>query len=185
MARNTVEIDEAEFAANRNLASLVQEMQGNPAARKLLEQAVKTVRPNARSPITEYQNETEERVMARVEARLAERDGKQADEDRQAQFRRQWEAQKAALREQGHSEETIAKIEAHAAAEGIPVLRAAALDYLKQNPPTSSGTGRWNFFEQPAEGGDEYVKSLLANKGDDGGSVDSQVQRALDGARGR
>jgi hypothetical protein len=178
-----VDIDEAELAANRQLASLVAEMQANPKSRKILEQAVKEIRPNAVAPVTTYQNE----VLDEFERRLDAREARKAAEDQQKQFAAQWESQKAELRKQRYLEDRITEAEKFAIENGIANLEAAMSLLDKKFPAATiaSPSSSWNFFEQPTEGGEQFVKDLLGNKGEDERGLSKQIAQALKDARGQ
>ena len=183
-----VQIDEADLLQYRQLHGAAQAILANPESRKLLQKAQKIVNPQARIPEVEI----EERVQAEVGGVREElaKLTKRLDEDAQArqttaqaaEITATWDKQKADLRRRGFTDDGIRKIEEHALAESIPNLRAAANDYLAQNPPPApeapSGFGSWDFFGEAREK-DTYVEKMIEARGDNDGLLNKEIAATL------
>ena len=178
------EIDETELLAYEQIKGVVAQIQNNPKARALLQQAHKMVNPKAPDPqpdpldaaVSPVKSEVAE-IKAMLEADRAAR----ADAERLAAFRSTWDNQKAQLRRAGWTDEGIEAVAAHAQERGIPDLEVAAAHYEKLHPPAEiakPGGGGWNFFDQKPEE-DKFVDAMVASRGDDAVALDREINAAL------
>lgn len=198
MAGKVIEVDETAFLASQNVVKTVQAMLGNPKSRKMLQQAQKVVMPDvpipeldAAAPINEaveaVRNEFQTYVKEERERRQKE------DEDRRLDgLRTRYESGRAKLRSQGYLDDAIEKIEALMLEKGIVDHEDAQIIFERRNPPPAPpvqpSSGGWNFFDQSSSGqaeNDEYVKSLMATRGQDEGALHRMTQAALSEVRGQ
>ena len=88
----------------------------------------------------------------------------------------------AGLRRQGYTDEGVKQIEKLMETKGLLDVEDAVAIFERQNPPQMPATpggitgDRWNFADQPVDGGDKDIMALLANKGD-GPSADAAAMR--------
>ena len=187
------EIDETEYVAQRNLATLVQTMLNNPQARELLHKATKIVNPAAVIPEVDAKEavlgelaKTNERLAALTQEREEEKAQREADK-RTAEFAAGWNRQKSTLIKNGYTDEGIAGVEKLAEERGIADLEAAAALFDRLHPPPDPvqprGSGNWDLFEGAQDSDEEERKRLLANP-DDAGALGGLINKALADARG-
>ena len=187
------EIDETEYVAQRQLATLVNTMLQNPEARTLLHKATKIVNPNASIPEIDAKNEvlgelakTNERLAALQKEREDEKSQREADKRTEA-FAAGWNKQKSSLLKAGYTDEGIAAVEKLAEERGLPDLEAAAALFDRLNPPPDPaqprGSGNWDLFEGAQDSDEEERKRLLANP-DDAGALGGLINKALNDVRG-
>lgn len=187
------EIDETEYLAQRNLATLVQTMLNNPESRALLQKATKIVNPGAVIPEIDAKEavlgelaKTNERLAKLTEEREAEKAQRDADKRTEA-FAAGWNKQKSALAKAGYTDEGIAAVEKLAEERGLPDLEAAAALFDRLNPPPDPaqprGSGNWDLFEGAQDADEDERKRLLANP-DDAGALGGLINKALADARG-
>lgn len=189
----TVEIDEEEVRANRVLRGVVSKILSNPKAKLLVQQAQKMVDPGAVTPELDQQGAIAEPVAAMqkrlddMEKELKTRDAEAEKNAKLASIGTNIEAGKAKLRREGWTDEGIAGVEKIMDEKGILDPEIAAAYFEKQHPPQNvaapSGTGAWNFLEQPTDGAAD-LKALIENKGE-GLVVDKLAREALNEVRGQ
>jgi len=187
------EIDEAEYVAQRQLATLFNTMLQHPDARKLVQKATKIVNPQAAIPEIDAKEEvmTEvEKVRADLLALREERDTEKAQREadkKTADFADSWGKQKNKLLRGGYTDEGVTAVEKLAEERGIPDLEAAAALFEKLNPPPDPaqprGSGNWDLFEGAQDTDDDERKRLLANP-DDTGALGGLINKALADVRG-
>jgi hypothetical protein len=182
------EIDEAELLSAQAVVRSVNQMLGNPAARKMLLQARKAADPTAVIPEIDAAAPVQAEV-AEIRKLIAEDQAARAKERSDAEqqrvlddFRRGWEAQKATLRASGWRDEGIAEIEKHAQERGIGDLEIAAAHWEKLHPPAEpvqpNGSGSWGFFDEPQQD-DVFIKKMFDSRGDDESALNAEISAAL------
>lgn len=187
-----IEIEEGDLLAKNNVVQAMQELLGNAQARDLVLRARKIVKPDAVIPELDARAPVEA-ALAQVNETLAKLQKDRADEiaaneaeKKTRKFAQAWDDQKAGLRAQGYTDEGIARIEEHAAKEGIPSLRAAAADFDRLNPPaTVSATTSYDVlsYVQSPPADDEPMKALMESKGEDNGALNTLIRNALTESR--
>jgi hypothetical protein len=189
-----IEVDEAEYVAQQQVTKLFADTLGNKEARELLLKAKKIVRPNeaipeidAAKPLQDELGKIREEMKADREARAAEKAEREASE-KANKFQSEWDKQKTSLADEGWSNEGIANIETLAKERGIPDMEAAAALYRKLHPDPEvvhpSGIGRFDMFEVPKEGENDFMKKLLESQGQNDSIVDAEARKAIADVRG-
>jgi len=183
-----VQVEETELANLRAVADFVSKGLSNKEARKLLLQARKAVDPNAVIPEIDAAapvlSQVEElRSLVSEQKKLMEQEAAARAEEKQlAEFRSNWDRQKAALRNAGWRDEGIAEVEKHAQERGIGDLEIAAAHWEKLHPPAEpvqpSGSGSWGFFDQPGED-DKFVKAMMESHGEDESALNAEINATL------
>jgi hypothetical protein len=194
----TVEIDETEYNQDRQIRQALGKIVANPKAKLLLQQAHKTVDPNAITPELDREVSDNDRVAA-VKKELDE--FKAATE--KATREREDAAKLTLLKEridtglsriqsrERLTEDGIKKVREIMENEGILDAEAAYAVFEKRNPtampatPRSLGSGAWGFTDvQDTDQGAAYAKSLLDTKGSNDLVLAREVQAALHDIRG-
>lgn len=187
-----IEIDEAEYNQLTTLQKVAGKIVGNPAARKMLEQAHKLVDPNAATPALDLESqqlapvkEIEKNLSAEIAALKKERE----DEKREATLAAIAQKQTAGLaqlRRAGYTDEGVAAVQKLMEDKGLLDVEDAVAIFERNHPPAvpvAPGGGmtgeRWNFTDH-AEG-EKDIAALIANKGD-GSSADAAVMRMANSA---
>ena len=194
MAPRKVEIDEDELTALQRVTAVVNNVMKNPKAAVLVEQALKTVDPNAKTP----NMDREAAVAAPVDDIRKEF----------SEYKKQQEADKLAadnqrkldaiqvnvtegigrLRRAGWTDDGIAGVQKTMEERGIIDVDIAAAYYEKQHPPqapmTPGGSGAWNFMEMP-DSTDADLKKLVETKGESVALIDKMAHDALQEVRGQ
>lgn len=193
-----VELDETELLELRKLKATVGSMLKNPKAKLLVQQAHKTIDPNAVTPELDQVEVINEPVKA-LEAQIAEMKKEQRDRDAKAEHDAKIAALSGSidagllkLKQQGWTEEGIAGVRKVMDERTITDPEVAAAYFEKMHPPatpaTPSGSGAWNFLEQPEDGSDAFLKGLLETRGAElpGGNqlMDRQIRDTLTQIRG-
>lgn len=190
MAR--IEIDEAEYMAQRSVIEAVNGMMANPSTRRKVLEARKEAFPgavipelDAAKPIQDDVSKLREELAAQKAERAAEK-AEAAQERVTSAFASKWNAKKDAIRAEGYNEEYISKVEELAHERGIPDLDAAQALFDRLNPPpavSAPGDSGWNFFADNKHDGDDYIKRLMDAKGDDDRLVTAEAGRTLQDLR--
>jgi hypothetical protein len=184
------EVDEAEYNQLIALRGVASKIVANPAARKRLEEAQKMVDPNAPTPTLDAEaaqmapiKEAEKRLADEIAALKKEREDEKREQTLAAIADKQSKAI-AQLRRQGYTDEGVAAIEKLMETKGLLDVEDAVAIFERANPPqmpvTPGGlTGeRWNFADQPTDGGDKDIAALLSNKGDGPGGDAAAMRMA-------
>lgn len=189
-----VEIDEAEFLQNKTLRETVAKIMANPDAALMVERALKTVDPNARTPRLDQAKLVEEPVKG-VEKKLddfiAAQNKANADREeanKRAQITADVQTGLSRLRANGWLDDGIKAVEKIMEEKGILDVDIAAAYFEKLHPPqvpvSPGGAGAYNFFSDLAPEGDADLKKMIESKGESEGVVDKIAYMALNEIRG-
>lgn len=180
------ELDEAEFARyqalkqNAPVVAMVEQIMGNPNARKKLLEARKAVDPNAAIPELDAAKPIEEAVsgireeFATIRKELADEKAEREKERSLATLNANWSKGQAKLRAAGYTEDGIKAIEKLMEEQGIANHEAAAAYYDRLNPPAepvAPTSTRMDIFAAPAK--DDVMKML--HEGDEDGFLNTQI----------
>lgn len=189
-----IELDEEEILRLRRVEKTVGDMFKHPKAKLLLQEAHKTVDPNAITPDLDAQKPLDDRFkqLSDQNAALAKQisDDKAEREQRDAQLalKSRVDGGIDRLRSQGWTEEGIKGVQDIMEKNGILDPEIAASHFEKLHPPQmpispTNGTGAWNFLDVPADGAEADLKKLIENRGE-GLIVDKLANDALREVRG-
>jgi len=190
-----VEVDEEAFLNNEKLRKTVATIMAHPKAKLLVQQAHKLVDPNASTPDLDAQTSLDEPIGA-LKQELAEM-RKQAAEDKADRERQERinalkstvEREIAELRSEGWQDEGLKAVQEVMDTKGIMSPKDAAAIVEKNHPPATpiipSSFSAHDYLHQPAEGGDEFLKALLATRGESDGVLNKKVAETLAEARGQ
>jgi hypothetical protein len=188
-----IEIDEAEFQRLDGIRATVAKIAALPEGKRLIQKAHKLVDPNALTPDldaeeakanqnTEWQKKFED-LETKLQADKEKRDGDAA----LAAANARWEAGRRALRESGWTPQGIEGVEKLMQEKGIADHEVAAAYIEKTQGPSEIVTprafGGFDWLEPPKEG-DEFLKSLLDNRGEADGAVLKAASDAIRDVRG-
>jgi hypothetical protein len=184
------EVDEAEYNQLVALRSVASKIVANPAARKRLEEAQKMVDPNAPTPTLDAeaaQLAPINAAKAELEEKIAKLEKERQDEKREQTLAAIADKQSKAiakLRREGYTDEGVAAIEKLMETKGLLDVEDAVAIFERANPPQMPATPggltgeRWNFADQPTDGGDKDIAALLSNKGDGPGGDAAAMRMA-------
>jgi len=188
-----VEIDEEQFLRDQRLRDVVAKVYAHPEAAALIEQAVKFIDPNAKTPkldakkaVTEPIDEVKKQLADFIKAQN-EANEKRDAEAKRGELKARVESGLAKLRDEGWTADGIKAVEALMEEKGILDPLDAAAIYEKKNPPplpTTPTGGGWNFPEIPKDGGNSYEKALLDSKGQNDLIAERQAMEVLNEIRG-
>jgi hypothetical protein len=191
MAR--IEVDEADFNAAAGVTAVVNRMMQNPAARKLILQARKTVDPNVNIPEIDAAAPINASVddvrgeLSKLRQELAERDRKAEEERTIANFNQKWEGQASQLRAAGWRQAGIDAVKTFAEENGIVDLSIAADAWQARNPtpPTTLNGGNIGLFGSGRSGDteDTYIADLMKSGGDNDARLDQEIRATLNDLR--
>ncbi len=189
-----VEIDEEELLSLRKLKGTIGTILANPKGKLLVQQAHKLVDPKAVTPEldqVEVVNEPVNELRQELAALKADREEEKRQREHDAKIAAlstTIDSGIARLKQQGWTEEGIAGVRKIMDENGITNPEIAANHYEKLHPPqmpaTPSGTGAWNFLEQPEDGEDVFLKGLLETKGESNLLLDKKIRDTLQDIRG-
>jgi ribosome assembly protein YihI (activator of Der GTPase) len=186
-----IEIDEDEFNRLKALQGVAAKIVANPSARKMLEQAHKTVDPNAPTPFLDQEEKMSAPIKEMEKAfneKIAAMEKDRADEKREQTLAVLAQKQKdgfSALRRQGYTDEGVAQIEKLMETKGLLDVDDAVAIFEKNNPPAtpSSPSGgmtgtAWGFADVNADS-DKSIQELIASKGQNEHVADKMAMAAL------
>jgi len=189
MPKVAIEVDETEYQNQQLLTALYSKMMQNPKSRELLTKAAKEVNPNAVTPELDAKEQIRGEIeplretIAALQKRIEDDTAAREQEKLVNQFTSQWDAQKAALRKQGWTDEGIEKAEEHAKTLGIANLEVAAAHFEKQNPPPpvaqSSGVGPFDTFNSSDRDNENFKKLLAAGADGDPMVENDMIRQAI------
>jgi hypothetical protein len=189
-----VEVDEEQLLRDQNLRKLVEKVMADPEAAVLVEQAVKKIDPNAKTPkldarkaVVEPVDQLRKEMADFIKAQNEDREKRDAEAKRN-DLKAKVEAGFAELRARGWMPDGIKKVEELMEQKGLLDPLDAADLYEKRNPPPAPTTptgGGWNFPEIPT-GADanSYEKALLDSKGQNDLIAERQAMEVLNEIRG-
>lgn len=189
-----VEIDEDELAALQRVTHVVTNVMKNPKAAVLVEQALKTVDPNAKTPNLDAEA-ARTAPVSKIEKDFEDYKKSQEAKEVAADNQRKLDAIQAnvtdgigRLRRAGWTDDGIAGVQKTMEERGIIDVDIAAAYYEKQHPPqapmTPGGSGAWNFMEMP-DSTDADLKKLVETKGESVALIDKMAHDALQEVRGQ
>lgn len=188
-----IEVDEEVFLRNENLRKTVERVMADPESAVLVEQAIKRIDPNAKTPRLDARKTQTEPVDALrkemsefIAAQNKDREERDAKANRDA-LQAKIDAGFAKLRQDGYNDEGIKKIEALMQEKGLLDPTDAAIIFERMHPPAAPATpsgGAWNFPEIPKDGGNTYEKALLDSKGNNDLVAERQALEVLAEIRG-
>jgi hypothetical protein len=186
-----VEVDEAEYNQMVALRGVASKIVANPAARKLLEQAQKTIDPNAPTPMLDQerlQNEPLNVLKTEMQAEIDKLKKEREDEKRESTLKAIADRQTvdlAKLRRSGYTDEGVAAVQKLMETKGILEVDDAVAIFERANPPqtpsTPSGgmTGTsWGFADVNTDT-DKAIQELIATKGQNDSVADRMAAQAL------
>ena len=189
----TIEIDEADLAHYRNVTGFLDRALKNPATRKKILEAQKTLDPNASIPELDVsapimsELETMRADQQKLREEMAADKAKRDDESRMEKLTSKWMKGRALLEDAGYTSEGIQRIEKMMEEEGIASHAVALSHYERLNPPpapVNPSAAGFTLLEQVQDGTDDYVKALMSSKGKDEGALQSQIRSTLSNIRG-
>lgn len=188
-----IEVDEEEFLRNEKLRQEVATIWANPEAKKLIQRAQKLVNPKAVTPDLdrdEHDNEKLKSVNEKLDAMaklLADQQEAADREKKLAAFEAKVESGIAKLRAQGWTQEGIDGVRKLMEDKGLPDPEDAAILFERLHPPqTPISTGASSFFDivNPQDN-DDFLKAMMASKGESDGAVSKKVAETLGELRGQ
>jgi len=191
----TIEVDEAAFLKNQQLAGLVNKMLATPGSRRRVLEAHKIVDPNVVIPELDAAKPVEDAVTAmnkRMEDFMAAQEKQRADdkaEKAKNEFVTKFESGRAHLRsEYGVTDEGLKKVEDLMTQAGIVDHEIGYAAFSKLNPepepaPPAPNSGFRGLFGDVSKNPDEFIKSMHASKGNDEGALDKHIHDILQDVR--
>ena len=193
----TVEVDEAEFNQMVALRGVASKIVANPAARRLLEQAQKTVDPNAATPLLDQeaaQLAPVKEIEKKFETELAALKKEREDEKREAALAgiaARQTAGLAKLRRDGYTDEGVAAVQKLMEDKGLLDVEDAVAIFERANPPQMPSTPQggmtgtaWGFADVNADS-DKLIQELIGSKGQSESVTDRMAINALNDFRSR
>lgn len=191
-----VEIDETQLGSLQTIAKITQGLLNNPKTRKAYLETVKAAHPNIPIPEIDAAAPINSEISG-LKTAMTEFMGKiekTFDDERTERVRRgvdrAVEDGRSLMRKRGYTEEGIKAVEDMMSAEGIGDYNNALKIYEHDHPLASPGRpGRTNIFEfidesaKPAEKQAEYIKDLMATRGDDENVLNRQISTVLNEVR--
>ena len=188
-----VEVDEEQLLRDQKLRGLIEKVMADPEAAVLVEQAVKKIDPNAKTPkldarkaVAEPVDQLRKEMADFIKAQNEDREKREAEANR-ATITAKVDAGFAKLRQAGWTEDGIKSVEALMNEKGLLDPLDAADLYEKRNPPplpTTPTGGAWNFPEIPKDGGNDYEKLLIDSKGGNDLIAEREAMAVLNEIRG-
>lgn len=183
--------EEARAAAASQL--LLKQIASNPKARELLQQAYKTVRPDAvipevdqRTELNQQLTEIRDTVNSFVKTQTDAAAEAKAEAEK-AQVERRMNEGFERLREQKVTPEGIEAVKKIMADEGILNPEIAWNHFEKLPPPAEivlpTGSSGWN-FAQVADDTNADIKKLIESRGENNQVLDKMAREALNEVRG-
>lgn len=191
-----VEIDETQLGSLNTIAKITQGLLNNPKTRKAYLSAVKEAHPNiaipeidAAAPIEQHMSGIEKKMTDFMIKMEADREAERTERVKRG-VDRQVDEGRLLMRKRGYTDEGIKAVEDMMSAEGIGDYNNALKIYEHDHPLPSVGRpGRTNIFEfidesaKPAEKQAEYIKDLMATRGDDENVLNRQISTVLNEVR--
>lgn len=188
-----IEVDENELMRLRQIGQVASRMMQDPKAKRLLEQAHKTIDPNAQTPTLDQDsllNQASNAALEQVQAlkeELATEKAEREKAEKLASLNNSIEGGIAELKKAGWQEDGIKMVRDLMEERGItdPAIAAAYIE--KQHPPQQMAqprsTGAWNFLEGVNEGEDD-LKKMIESRGENSVLLDKMAFDALNDVRG-
>lgn len=187
-----IEIDENEYKQLQQIRGIAAAMQKNPRAARLLEQAYKTVDPNARTPLADQDAtvnapfEALQKEISDLKAANAAKDEENERNRKLLSIQNSIDAGMTKLRRAGWQDEGLDGLRKFMEEKGVIDVEVAAAAFERLHPPAEiarpSGSGAWNFIESVGDG-EADLKKLIETKGEYNPLVDKMAHEALQGVR--
>lgn len=194
MAVKTYEMDEEEFLTNQKLRATVAKIMANPEGKLLVQKAHKLVDPNAATPDLDARKPIDDAlgvVSTQIAELKAQREADNAEREKRerlVELNGNIETGIAKLRKDGWTDDGIKGVREIMETKGILDPEIAAAYFEKQHPPAApvipQSMSAFDYLNQPAEGGDEFLKALINSRGDSNGALDKRIHETLSEARG-
>lgn len=191
----TIEIDEAVFQQNRELAARVQAMLKHPKAREKVLSAYKDIDPNAvipeidaKKPIEDAIGQINQKFDSFIKEQKEER-AKEREEAARQEFLSKFESGRNYLRDNyGVTPEGLGKIEELMTEAGIVDHEIGYAAFTKLNPepepaPPAPNFGFGGVFNSAGKSPDEFLKSMHASRGLDEAALDKRIHDVLTDVR--
>lgn len=185
----TVEIDEETYNRLKGVATLAEQIHANPEGRKLLEQAHKTINPNAKTPTLDSEARVAapisdvQKQIADLTKLVADKFSNDENEKKLSQLDRQQQEGIQRLRQAGYTDQGIEAVQKVMSEKGILDVEIAAAYHEKINPPmpvTPTGSNSVNLLEAfNAPETDTALKKLLESRGESESALNTLVQESL------
>lgn len=182
----SVEIDENELIANRELVTMVNRMLAHPESRRMLQMARKKAEPNVMIPELDAQEPVMDEVrqtkaeLAAIRKELADERAAQAENSNRRKAEKQWNAGRSKLRDSGYLDDGIERVEKLMEERGIADHEAAAALFEKINPTpeavTPNGFGMFD-LRAPESQKDDNLRMLFS--GDEDGFLRKMIPETL------
>lgn len=187
-----IEVDEEEFLRNEKLRQEVATIWANPEAKKLIQRAQKLVNPKAVTPDLDRDEQDDAKIQGVTKA-LDEMKQLMADQKAENERREKLdtvskavEAEWSELRSEGWTPDGIAGVQKIMEEKGL-YPRDASILFERRNPPQAPiSTGASSFFDivNPQDN-DDFLKAMMASKGESDGAVSKKVAETLGELRGQ
>src|SRR5258708_2828947 len=178
-----IEVDEAEFLANKKLRETVRKMLEKPSAAKLLKLAEKEIDPTISHPEIEMERAVDEKVGALTktvtdfiaESKTARE--KDAEDRRLERLQESMESGITRLKaEEGLTDEGEKALRELMTKKGIPDVDDAWAIFQRHNPPpppAAPSSGRmFDVISAAKNGDDEFIKGMIESRGENQSLVD-------------
>jgi hypothetical protein len=188
----TIEVDENEYAGMRNVTAAISKMLAHPEARRLVQQAQKTISPNTVIP----EIDAAAPVLARIEALQKELDDERkarseketkAEEDKRLNdLRSRWDKGRQEAAQAGYTKDGLEALEKFMEERGIADHDIAIPAFEKINPPAvpiQSSPNRFDIFNPATRENDSALKMLF--EGNDEGFLGTVIPQTLREMRGQ
>ncbi len=188
-----IEVEASEWAAHRQVTETMQKLLNNPATRRKVLEAQKTLNPDlvipeldAHEPLRTEISQITKRFDTLAQ-QLADERAEREKQQRMEKLQQTWDRGRNRLRANGYTDEGLTEVEKFMEEKGIADHEVAAAAFERLHPPAepvkSVGANRFDLFEPDNRGGEEMQK-LFANP-DDPMALDSLINTTLRQVRGR
>lgn len=189
-----IEVSEEELLADRQKVATLDAMMKNPAARRKVLEAWKTVKPDDPIPELDAQQPLLEELAAQrkdIDDRMKKFEDareKDAEDRRKSELNTRWaQGQKMLRTEHRYTDEGIKAVEEMMEKKGIVDHEDGRLLFEAIHPPqqpvTPNGSGSWNFLDLPPDDSED-LKKLIETKGESSPLLDKMTRDALAESRG-
>lgn len=192
-----IEVDETEFLKGKQTRALLEKMLTNPAARRKVLEAHKTVDPNvvipeldAAKPVQEGMEAIQKQMSDFITAQ-EKREQDRVEADKKNKFLSEVEKGRAMLRgTYGVTDEGMTKVEELMTKAGIVdhEIGYAAFTALHPEPapvPPAPNFGFGGIFQDPSKQPDEFLKAMHASRGNDNNALDKHIHEIIQDVRAK
>ena len=187
---SNAEIDETQLSSLKTVNDTVKKMLANPAARKLLLQAQKTIDPNTPIPELDAAAPVLEAVGAikkefeDFKGEMTAKELKREQDAKIKEFAQKWSQGQASARAEGYDKDGLEKLEAFMVENGIVDHEIGIAAFERKYPPAvpvASINNRFDPFKPATNDNTDPMAMLLA--GDDNSFLNTSIQSALSDIR--